>query len=448
MAKQLLLPPQMAEKLVREAETSRDSVDCFVRLVRKPEVLKAIFEESKSYRGRLFRYLQNAAGVAQGDTLVLVDLGYDGTAQRLLEPVLREELGVELSGLYLLLSRTPGWEKSRKGLIDPSWCDDRVIASLVPYIALLEGVCARHEGSVTDYDAQGMPILQTNVLDAKQYDRMKPVQASCCKFAEQAEAFFERVGRRPSPETLRVNALAALGRLLFLPSEQEISFLENFRLDLNLGTDDSVRLFDRADGLASLRRRGLFFMERKSKARRTNYPIELRHAGTELAIMLLAHHRYSLELTQSDASIRRETVRVVAMQGSSATAADLEAQATHDGYFALLVPVGRDMTVGVMFGQRYAWLQVDSIEIFPTSSLFQDDESTHAVDITGEIVLDQIAARAPGLYECLSESAFMLLPPAKTSAGADTDSAGRALRTAFACRIVFRPLRQRATPST
>src|SRR5262249_20177317 len=150
-------------KIVREAEASRDSTDCFVRLVKRPEVLAVIFEQSKAYRARLFRYLEKA-GIGRGDTLVFVDLGYDGTAQRLLEPVLRDELEVELLGLYLLLSRTPGWEKSRKGLVDPSWCDDRTIASLVPYIGLFEAICARHEGSVCDYDAEGEPIVQANVV--------------------------------------------------------------------------------------------------------------------------------------------------------------------------------------------------------------------------------------------------------------------------------------------
>jgi FMN phosphatase YigB (HAD superfamily) len=431
MAKQLLLPPELAEKIVRQAEAAPNGVARFVELVKKPDVVATIVEESRAYRTRFLRYLEKAAGLAAGDMLVVVDLGYDGTAQRLLEPVLLDELGVEVQGLYLLLARTPGWQRSKKGLVDPSWCDDRVIAGVVPYIALLEAICARHEGSVTDYDDEGTPVLDSNVLGAEQLGKMKPVQAMCCAFAEQAENFFRRVGKRPDPESLRTTALAALGRLLFLPTEMEVSFLENFRLDLNLGTTDSVLLFDRVGGLASLRRRGLFFMEKKAKSWRTNYPVELRHAGTELALTLLAHHRYSLELTQSDDNLRREKVRILAVQGAQATTAELEAHATHDGYFALLLPMGRgDMNVGVMFGERYTWVQIDSIELIPTSALFQDDESRRAVDILAEAALDQLAPRAPRLYECLSDSAFLLLAPGKRMAGADT----------FACRLVYRPL--------
>jgi hypothetical protein len=56
------------------------------------------------------------------------------------------------------------------------------------------------------------------------------------------------------------------------------------------------------------------------------------------------------------------------------------------------------------------------------------------VDISSEVQLDQLAARAPGLYECLSDSAFMLVAPKRPPAGAGT----------LACRVVFRPIAHRA----
>jgi FMN phosphatase YigB (HAD superfamily) len=435
MAKQFLLPDPTAQKIAAEAAAAADPVNRFVQLITRPEVLSIIFEQSKAYRSRLLRYLERSVDLRRGDTLVIVDLGYDGTAQRLLEPMLRDELGVELLGRYLLLARTPGWEHARKGLVDPSWCDDRVIAAVVPYMALIEGMCSSYGGSVTDYDADGAPVLDANVIDPEQRAQIGPVQAMCRSFAERAERFFERVGQRPDDESLRTTALAALGRLLFLPIEQEVAFLENFRLDLNLGTSDSVRLFDRAGGLSSLRRRGLFFMEKKGKSWRTNYPIELRHAGTELALTLLIHHRYALDLGQADANLRREEVRILVIHEQQATAADTFATASFDGYFVLLLPMGRrDMNVGVLFGERYTWVQIDSVELIPTGSLWQDDESRHAEDISSDIQLDQLVPRAPGLYECLSDSAFMLIAAGARHAGNGT----------FACRVVFRPIAYRA----
>ena len=438
MAKQLLLPPDLARSICEKTAAAKDAESCFVNLARKPDVLARIFEASKAYRGRLFRYLQRELDLARGDTLVFVDLGYDGTAQRLLEPVLRDELGVELVGLYLLLARTPGWQQSRKGLVDPSWCDDRVVASLVPYIALVEDLCACDAGSVRDYDDEGGAVYDARVLASVQYERVKPIQEMCRRFAERAESFFQRVGEGPDRESLRTTALAAIGRLLFFPTEREIAFLDGFRLDMNMGTTDSIGLFDLAEGMGQLRRRGLFFSDKRAVVSRTNAPVELRHAGAELSLALLAQHRYSLEFAQSDTSLRREKLRILVVLGSEATTADLDAQATHDGYFALLVPVGRgDMNFGILFGERYSWVQIDHIERIPTPMLFRHDEARHAESVLPDAKLEQMILRAPGLYECVSDSAFLFLPPS---------GRGGSAATTFVCRVVFRPIARRNMP--
>jgi FMN phosphatase YigB (HAD superfamily) len=435
MVKQLLLPPDLGRSICAEVDAAKDPEGVFVKLVRRPEVLEKIFAASKAYRARLFGYLERALGLERGDTLVFVDLGYDGTAQRLLEPVLADELGVELVGLYLLLARTPGWQASRKGLVDPSWCDDRVVTAIVPYVALLEDLCCCDTGSVSDYDEEGAAIFDSKVLAHGQYERVKAVQAMCRAFAERAQKFFEKVGTRPDAESLRTTALAAMGRLLFFPTEREIAFLEGFRIDLNLGTTDSIGLFDRAAGLDQLRRRGLFFTEKTAKAARTNIPIEFRHAGAELALSLLMHHRYSLEFGQSDTTLRREKLRILVVMGNDATTTELEAHATHDGYFALLVPTGRgDMNFGILFGERYAWVQIAHIERIPTGMLFKPDEAEHAENILPGVKAEQMIERAPGLYECASDAAFLFLPPASRRGPGATNTV---------CRVVFRPVVRR-----
>jgi FMN phosphatase YigB (HAD superfamily) len=430
MAKQLLLPEEMAGPIVVSAKAHDDPVAEFARQIRRPEVLEIIFKRSKAYRTRLFRYLQTTGGVEAGDTVVFVDLGYEGTAQRLLEPVLRDELGVELVGRYLIVARTPGWELARKGLIDPSWCDDRVIATLVPHVAVLEDLCTSDEATVIGYEEDGTPVRGEKVLPAEQYARIKPVQASAIAFAKDARAFFRDAGKSPDAESLRITALAAIGRLIFYPTEPEITYLEGFRLDMNLGTNDALKLFDRELGLQGLRRRGLFFMEQNPRSLRTNYPVELRSAGIELATMLLMVNRFALAIVPSDASLRREPVTALVVRGTDATTAHLEAHATHDGYFALLAPVGAcDLNLGILFG-RYSWVQIDSIDLIKSASLHKDDESGMTEDARSCAKFDAMVERAPGLYECLSDAAFMLVEPRTRQTDAST----------FVCRIVFRPI--------
>ncbi|MFO0650569.1 MAG: HAD family hydrolase [Polyangiales bacterium] len=431
LGRQLLLTPAETAAIIERAERAKSPVEEFVRQIRQPDTLRTIIERSGAMRARLFRYLEVSCGLEAGDTLLFIDLGYEGTAQRQLEPVFRDERGVEIQGRYLLASRTPGWERSRGGLLDPSWCDDRALASLVTYIALIEDLCTSDDGSVVDYTAEGAPVRDSRVLDADQYEKIKPLQARCVEFALDAERFFAASGKRPTASSLRTAALGALGRLLFTPSEPEVSYLEGFRLDMNLATRDSYALFDRDEGLAGLRRRGMFFMEHGQRTLRMNYPIELRSAGLELSLTLLAQHRYALEFSRSDMTLRRESLGVLVARGGDASMHAVEASATHDGFFSLIIPAGtRDLSLGVMFGRSYTWVQIESVHLIEVGHLYGRDESLHTEDVSASAHTEHMVERGPGILECTSESAFLFVAPPPKAGD----------RASYVCRVVFRPL--------
>lgn len=434
LGKQLLLPERKINELKARASAAKNPMEEFTRLVLRSSNLEVIVSRSKEYRARLVKYLEKTAGLERGDTVMFIDLGYEGTAQNRLEPVFRDELSVEIVGRYLLAARTPGYERSHKGLIDPAWTEDRTVDTVVPYIALVEDLCTSDDGSVVDYDDEGRPVLAERVLHSEQYERVKPIQAQCVEFARDAEALFQ-LTKRPTLAALRETALAALARLLFFPTRREIACLEGFRLDMNLATKDSFRLFDREEGLEGLRRRGLFFMEKNLKSLRMNYPVELRAAGLELSIALFAQHRFSLSFSKSDMTLRQEPVKVLAMRGAEAATATVAASATHDGCFAVNIPVGQSgMSVGVMFGERYAWLQIESIERIDKDAFLRDDESHRTEDIGRKVVIEGMTEHAPKLFECVAPSGFLLVP---------ADAIGAKISVV---RIVFRPLSVRQPP--
>jgi FMN phosphatase YigB (HAD superfamily) len=430
MARQLLIPPHVAERILKAAKRHAEPVLEFTRRVLERPVLENIIAQSKAYRTRLYRYLERRVQLERGDTLVLIDLGYEGTAQRELGPVLADELGVTVTGRYLLASRVPAWDRTRRGLFDPSWCDDRVTAALVPHIALLEDVCTSDDASVVDYTEAGEPIFDQKVIAPEQYERVKAIQAEVLRFVRDAEALFERSGKRPSPDVERLTALAALTRLLFFPGEGELACLEGFRLDMNLSTLDAFELFDREQGLEALRRKGAFFMQPGIKTLRTNYPLELRGAGIELSLALFAQRRFTLNLGLDDVTLRREILPLllVGQRGSGVTS--VEARATHDGYFSLIVPMNGDVKVGILFGRCYAYVQLHSIELLPTSALYAPDGDEPVMDASSSATADGMRDAGGGLFECLSESAFMLIAPDKYPPS----------KTGVACRIVFRPV--------
>lgn len=430
IARQLLLPPPVAECIIKASTKERYPALDFVRRVLEPKILTQIFERSRACRGRLFRYLERHVKLERGDTVVLVDLGYEGTVQHHLSPVFADELGVTVTGRYLLATRVPDWQKTRSGLFDPASVeDDRITGALMPHVALFEGLCTSDDASVVDYTETGEPVYDARVIAPEQYERLKPIQAQALRFVREAEAHFSRNGKRPDPDAARLTALAALTRLLFFPGEAELSYLEEFRLEMNLRTHDSYELFDRRKGLEALRKNGAFFMRPGKKTLRTNYPLELRGAGIELALALFAHRRFALNLGHEDVNLRREEVPILVV-GVTDGVTMAEARATHDGYFALVLPVGNDFKIGVLFGRRYSYVQIHSIELLPVAGLYAPEGNEPVLDASSTATTDGMRDAGGGLFECLTEAAFVLIAPTeypKSTSG-------------VACRIVFRPV--------
>jgi len=431
IANQLLLPKQIAEPLVKAIEGANSRLAEAIHLFQRDDIQQIIFKLSAAYRQRLIRYLEKEIDLKRGDTLLFVDLGYAGTAQQKLEPIFREELGVEIIGRYLIQLDIPSWQTSRRGLLDTSWCDERAMLCLVSYIALLEQICTSEEKSVTDYDTQGNPIFSDTGFSKNQYEKLKKIQNECLRFINDAKHFFTCTKELPL-SILRETAMAELGRFVFLPTESEVHYLESFQFDLNLGTHDVLQVFNPAEGLASLRKRGLFFsfMEKNKKTMRTNYPAELRSAGLELVTTLMVQHRFGIDFRFKDMSLRRESIPAAVIQGEHSNIVNVEATPTHDGYYSLNIPIGNhDFYTSLLFGQQYEWIQFESAEIITMDSFLKKTESLHAEDYWPSLVFHDMTHKNSKLYECHSNASAIVIPPLQRQNAKDS-----------LIRIVFRPI--------
>jgi len=430
MCKQLLIPDKIAVKVCAEALKASHPLVGFIKSICRQEILDLIFKKSKAYRQRLKNHLQNAVGLEKGDTLVFVDLGYTGTSQVKLAPIFKEEMGIDVVGRYLIALSVPNWKTDRKGLMDASWCDERTMEALVAYIALLEQVCTANEKSVVDYEEDGSPIYSEVSASKGQHRKLDLIQSECLRFIHDAHQFFAAAQTQMPIEILRDNAMAELGRFLFLPTEAELKYLKSFKFDLNLGTKDMLNMFDEEKGLVGLRRRGLYFMEKNIKSMRTNYPAELRSAGLELSLTLMAHHRINFDIRVVDLSLRREKINIIAMSNGSATQTIVEAMPTHDGYFSLIIPVGKgSFQIGIQFGLHYQWVQLESAELIVAEALYGSMESENTIDAVENLTLDQMVERGGGLYECLSDTSLLIFVPKQLSVEHNQ-----------ALRVVFRPI--------
>jgi predicted HAD superfamily hydrolase len=437
IARQLLLPNDIAKPIIATTLKSQNPTQEFCRQVRKKDILDIILKESRAYRDRLINYIIKETDIKAGDTLVLIDLGYSGTTQNLLGKILEKELNIEVTGRYLISLAVPNWQSSRRGLLDPSWCDTRSMHMLVEYIALLEQICTSNTASVIDYDKMGNPIFSESVLNKQQHTSITNIQKEIINFTNHAKQFFSLTSITPSRKELEDTVLSGLVRLLFFPTQLEINHLEKFYFDLSLATHDTFKLLDCEQGLQGLRRRGPFslFNEKNAKTLRTNTPHELRAAGLELTFGLINRSRFSLDLLVKDMSLRKEALTIIIMQGQENIQTTLDAIPTHDGFFSLLIPIGPgNISIGILFGKKYHWLQIESTEMISAKSHMTALETQETSDASSYLVFKDMEEKGIDnggkLYECISDISFLMLTPTVQTQN-------------YILRIVFRPITYR-----
>lgn len=435
ISRQLLLPDEISAPIIDTAIKSWYPAHQFTQLIHREDVLKFIFKKSTDYRARLKRYLEKELDLKSGDTLVFVDLGYAGTAQLKLESVFKDEMDVEIIGRYFISLNTPGCKfSSHQGLMDTSWCDERILYMFVNYIALLEQLCTSTESSTIGYDKEGNVIFSEENLKEQQHELLKKIQTECVHFIHDAKRFFDNTQFTHSSQALRETAMAELGRLLFLPSEAELNYLKSFQFDLNVGTKDTFKLFDQEQGLTGLKKRGLFslFLERHGETYRPNSSAELRAAGIELSIALIIMHRYNLDLGLKDLTLYRKKINAIIIRGTELVNTTFEATHTHNGYYSMNLPLGNgDFQIGILFGQKYRWVQFESAELIKKNAFMTVTEARNTKDCWSDMHFNDMKNQGDKLYECLSESSFMLVNPSAN------------LNNNFVLRIVFRPIVER-----
>lgn len=411
MLRQLGLDGVAADRILAAVRNHKRPAQEFARRVLAPDMVARIVERSGAYRARLKTYLERELGLAAGDTLVFVDLGYVGTAQRVLAPMMREDWGVDLHGWYFMCTPQAGAGDSRHGLIDCSRFDARTIDTLLPFVSLLENLCTTAAGSVVDYAEDGTPQLARNATGKQQTQKVERIQRHCLDFVRAAERHYADGGARPGGDALRDTALGEFARMVFFPDAAELAHYDEFALELNLGTDRVVRLHDTERSLAELRRHGLFYAARRGDDQRINTPHELRHAGMEMTLAMLATYRYGLAFSAKDWTLREEALPVILLRGQESTRREVTAQSTHDGCFRLRVPLGKgDAHAGVLFGERYRWLQLLEARVLRIGDLHLDADPNAGVDVSGHLLLDGIEHAGDGLLHCTGNPAMALLP--------------------------------------
>ncbi|HWW65142.1 MAG TPA: hypothetical protein VNZ43_10315 [Sphingomonadaceae bacterium] len=418
-AKQMLLEEDEWVKL-----SQRTTVNDFGKKIALPSNTRKIVTRSGKFAERLFAHLR-AHGVEDGDAVMLIDLGYNGSVQNVIEPVLRSGMGLTVAGRYLLLREMQRSGLDKKGFFDVRHYDFKALFALSEDISILEQFCTVAQGSVVDYTRDGTPIRSDNGVKGAQSDCREQAQQACLAFVRNAGEGMVRPPLSNDADAYRRTAMAALARLLFLPIASEVALLEAFNHDVNMGTGILVPMVDVDAASEGLRRRGLFYIK---DASRIFLPGELQRHGLPINLSILSSRRFGLDLRKTDFDVGAIELPIALLDGGGNTTQTIEAHPTAEGYYHAVIPIGASRySIGLRLGLLFDYVQIEEVGFQPVHEFMSPkikERITPAVPI-----YDAMEEIAPGLFRVNGRHAFMLVPP-------PTDHGD----TPMLLSVVFRPI--------
>jgi len=428
LLRQLMIEGQEAATLLSglpRADRARALGDALV----SPRWTGRITRRGRAFADRLIAHVRRAIDPAPGDTVMLVDLGYNGTVQNRIDTLLGDELRVHVAGRYLILCEQEPSGLDKRGLLAPDTLDANAVEAITSSVAVLEQFCTVVQGSVINYAADGVPIRAAAGIKGRQSEVRDAVQAGCLAYAREAARHRVRVAE-PDFAIERAAAVATLARLLFLPLPHELALMTRFEHDSNLGGNETVSLFEPETAVRGLRTRGLFYLK---GAKRMYLPAEVRGSGLPTSLALLAQKRFGLDLRYADFCDSDIALPVLVADGTDAFADTIRATPTHEGWFIAAVPVGAcRYTVGIQFGRLYDHLQIDSAEFVPVASFLAGEAATRAGALPALPSVEGMEQVAPHLFRCDADAFLMVPPPAGAPPGVP-----------MMLTVVFRPIAAR-----
>lgn len=434
LARQMLLDENEIDGVVGEAETEVEMAEAAARLLaelRKGQRQKTTRRRARSMADRLIEHVRAAVDPQPGDTLMLVDLGYNGSAQNRIDDLLQEAFNVHVAGRYLLLREMTASAFDKKGLIDVRHFDFEFLEALCGNVAIIEQLATCELGSVVDYTEDGEPIRKESSIKGAQSGVRTLVQAGVCEFARAAlDPPVIREDDRHSERAWREGAASTLARFMFLPQQHELDVVKSFEHDVNMGSERMVGLFDPNHARDGMQRRGLFYMLGSS---RMFVPAELAQEDIATRLALLVQKRFGLGLTYDDYSSRTLDLPLFYISADDNAQTRIAAKPTHDGYFAARIPLpSAQYGAALQLGAACEWVEIASVTRCPVKSL-KGSTLNDAKPEPVSVQLDAIQEHAPGICQCIAENALLLVSP---------DSDGD-LSEPHMIEVVLRPLRLR-----
>ena len=408
LARQLMLPETDIQRMC-EGVSPLEGTRALQAFLKKPAVRRHIQKSAQTMANRLIAHVRKQANPQPGDTLMLVDLGYNGSVQNAIDSLLTKELQVHVAGRYLLLRETEMTGLDKAGYFGVEHYDLRALNAMSGNVAVLEQLCTTETGSTIAYTEAGDPVRKANDIKSHQSNVREAVQEGCLHFAESHCAHALRAQSPDQADLWRRANAATLARLMFLPMPYELRVFENFEHDVNLGTDETVALFDPAIAERGLRQQGMFYQK---GVRRMYLPAELASQGLATSLTHFAASRFALPLTVSDFGGNGILLPVIYSDGREVVQTTFNARPTHDGYYALCVPISDcRYSVAVAFGEICEWVEVDSISAVPSAEYLENQHDSHTREVPLSAIFEDVDVVSDNLWHFPKPTGIALVNP-------------------------------------
>lgn len=407
LARQLMLfEHEYARFLKGDPKEQRTAFAAWVR--KNGDIRRKIFTRRNAFLKKLVAHLNNA-GVHDGDAIMLVDIGYNGTVQNLLTPILAEAMNVEVGGRYLFLREKRRTGLVKRGMIDVRNFDYRTLHALSRSIVVLEQLCNIEQGSTIDFTPEGEAVREKVDAKAAHNATRGLVQEACLDFVREDGAGRLRPPHSDDLDSRCRAAAASFARLFFLPNAKEVGVFEAFNFDYNMGSAASEALVDVQRGRHGLRRRGLTFYNDQLPQFMS---AELQAQGLPVSLANFTASRFKLDLRNTDFEVGGIEVPVIIADAAEQGIIDFTAYPTAEGYYHLRVPTGaKRPTIAVQLGRICEWVQIEEFGYLPIEEMKKGrQESTIAAPAT----LDAMETMGPNLFRASPTGLLIAAPPPGT----------------------------------
>jgi len=432
-ARQMLFTEDEVDAIVGDPK-GEDAVaqarDALFAELRSGKREKITIRRARALANRLITHIRATCDPQPGDTLMLIDLGYDGSTQNAIDALLAEAFDCHVAGRYMLLREMTVTGLDKKGLVDARDLGTSMVLGLTRNSALIEQLSTCDLGSVIDYTQAGQPVHKVSPVNPTQSAMREAVQQGCLAFATAAAdaPVIRQIEPEHASRAWREAAASAIMRFMFLPLPGELEILGSFEHDFNFGAEHMVALFDNDSARDGLRRRGLFYLK---SVERMYLPAELAPEPIEARLSLLVQTVRRLGLTYADtmgSAIELEALHFDARQSRMQR---VVANTTYEGFFVIRLPLpSRGQGIAIKLGTLFELIEIGSITRSSVVSLKgwtgQEPEKVEAM-------FDGMREIAPSILACDTQEAVLVIPP----------TVSEAAQHAEMVEIVFRPLRSR-----